>query len=449
MTTSLSPLPTLPTQRSHELFARASAVTPGGVNSPVRAFKSVGGGPRFIASAQGSHLTDVDGNRYLDYLGSWGPMILGHNAPSVVAAIAAALTHGTSYGAPSAGEVELAEMVCRLTGAQKVRFVNSGTEATMSALRLARGYTGRKYTLKFRGNYHGHADPLLVEAGSGLMTHAEALGAAAPGSAGVPDEYASLTLVADYNDAAGLRELLSQRGHELAAIIFEPVVGNAGVLIPTPDFLDALHSARDYGCLLIADEVMTGFRQSLGGATQRLGLRPDLLCWGKIIGGGLPVGAYGGRAEIMDFVSPVGAVYQAGTLSGNPLAMAAGLATLRELEQNPHVYTQLEDYGAALAQGLRDAAQAAGVEVVVNQLGSMLTVFFGVSGEVSRYDQAARADTAQFATWFQAMLAQGVYWAPSQFESIFISAAHTQADLQCTLTAAQRAFTEVAANYKH
>ncbi len=440
---SLSDLPQLSTTQSAALFERAKVVTPGGVNSPVRAFKSVGGVPRFIASAQGSRLTDVDGQTYIDYLGSWGPMILGHNHPRVAKAIAQALTHGTSYGAPSAGEVALAEQVCRLTGAQKVRFVNSGTEATMSALRLARGFTGRKYTLKFRGNYHGHADSLLVEAGSGLMTHAAQLGAAAPGSAGVPEEYASLTLVADYNDADSLRRLLNERGHELAAIIFEPVVGNAGVLIPTPEFLSALHGAQHHGCLLIADEVMTGFRQALGGATERLSLRPDLWCWGKIIGGGLPVGAYGGRADIMDVVSPLGPVYQAGTLSGNPLAMAAGLATLQQLEDTPGVYQQLDDYGAALAQGLREAAQQAGVRVVVNQLGSMLTVFFGIEGDVTRYDQAAAADTAQFATWFQAMLTQGVYWAPSQFESVFISAAHTQADLEHTLAAAARAFAAV------
>lgn len=439
-----SAFPALPTQRSQELFARAQAVTPGGVNSPVRAFRSVGGAPRFIASASGSRLSDVDGNGYLDYVGSWGPMILGHSAPTVTRALTEAVARGSSYGAPTEGEVELAELVCCLTGAQKLRFVNSGTEATMSALRLARGFTGRKYILKFRGNYHGHADPLLVEAGSGLMTHAQALGASAPGSAGVPPEYASLTLVADYNDAQGLRQLLAARGEELAAIIFEPVVGNSGVLLPGADFLEALHSARDYGCLLIADEVMTGFRLSLGGATQRLGLRPDLLCWGKIIGGGLPVGAYGGRAEIMDCVSPLGAVYQAGTLSGNPLAMAAGLATLRELEARPDIYVQLEQYGTALAQGLREAASQAGVAVVVNQLGSMLTVFFGVSGRVSRYEEAAAADISQFATWFQAMLAQGVYWAPSQFESVFVSAAHTESDLRETLRAAERAFAALA-----
>lgn len=313
----------------------------------------------------------------------------------------------------------------------------------MSALRLARGFTGRKYIVKFRGNYHGHADGLLVEAGSGLMTNAEgALGAAAPSSAGVPEEYAALTLVLDYNDPAALDALMGSRGQDIAAVIFEPVVGNAGVLIPTPEFLAALHRVRDHGTLLIADEVMTGFRLSLNGATGLLGLRPDLRCWGKIIGGGLPVGAYGGRAEVMEFVSPQGPVYQAGTLSGNPLAMAAGLATLRELEARPGLYAELGEYTARLATGLREAAEAAGVPVSINRLGSMLTVFFqdAPDGSVARYADAARSDTAAFAAWFQGMLARGVYWAPSQFESIFTSAAHGDAELNATLEAAAQAF---------
>ncbi|MCD0176835.1 glutamate-1-semialdehyde 2,1-aminomutase, partial [Deinococcus sp. 14RED07] len=295
-----------PTAQSEALFARARAVTPGGVNSPVRAFRSVGGTPRFIASAQGAYLTDADGTRYLDYIGSWGPMILGHNLPAVREAVADALQFGTSFGAPGEREVLLAEQVTRLTGVDRVRFVSSGTEATMSALRLARGATGRKFILKFRGNYHGHADGLLVEAGSGLMTNEGHLGAAAPSSAGVPEEYARLTLVSEYNDPQALDALMAERGHELAAVIFEPVVGNAGVLVPTLEFLAALHRVREHGTLLIADEVMTGFRLSLRGATGLLGLQPDLICWGKIIGGGLPVGAYGGRADVMDFVSPQG-----------------------------------------------------------------------------------------------------------------------------------------------
>ena len=431
------------TAQSEALFARARAVTPGGVNSPVRAFHSVGGVPRFIASAQGAYLTDADGTRYLDYIGSWGPMILGHDHPAVREAVAEALQSGTSFGAPNEREVDLAELIVGLTGAERVRFVSSGTEATMSALRLARGYTGRKYIVKFRGNYHGHADGLLVEAGSGLMTNAEGeLGAAAPSSAGVPEEYAALTLVLDYNAPEALDALMAARGEEIAAVIFEPVVGNAGVLIPTPDFLAALHRVRDFGAVLIADEVMTGFRLSLSGATGLLNLDPDLRCWGKIVGGGLPVGAYGGRADIMDFVSPQGPVYQAGTLSGNPLAMAAGIATLRELKANPELYRQLDDYGTRLAAGLREAAARAGVPVSINHIGSMLTVFFqgAPDGSVRDYAAAARSDTAAFAAWFQGLLSRGIYWAPSQFESIFISAAHGEAELSATLEAAAQAF---------
>ena len=434
---------THPTARSEALFVRARAVTPGGVNSPVRAFRSVGGVPRFIASAQGAYLTDADGARYLDYIGSWGPMILGHNHPAVRDAVAQALASGTSFGAPNEREVDLAELIVELTGAERVRFVSSGTEATMSALRLARGYTGRKFIVKFRGNYHGHADGLLVEAGSGLLTNAEGdLGAAAPSSAGVPEEYAGLTLVLDYNDPEALDALMGQRGDEIAAVIFEPVVGNAGVLIPTSDFLAALHRVRDFGAVLIADEVMTGFRLSLNGATGLLSLDPDLRCWGKIVGGGLPVGAYGGRADIMDFVSPQGPVYQAGTLSGNPLAMAAGLATLRELRARPEIYGQLDSYTTRLAAGLREAAGRAGVPVSVNHIGSMLTVFFqdAPEGSVRDYAAAARSDTAAFAAWFQGLLARGIYWAPSQFESIFISAAHGEPELAATLEAAAQAF---------
>ncbi|GGK16867.1 glutamate-1-semialdehyde 2,1-aminomutase [Deinococcus malanensis] len=431
------------TTRSEALFERARAVTPGGVNSPVRAFKSVGGVPRFIREAHGAYLTDMDGTRYVDYIGSWGPMILGHDHPVIREAIATALTGGTSFGAPGEREVELAELVTRLTGAGRVRFVNSGTEATMSALRLARGFTGRKFIVKFRGNYHGHADGLLVEAGSGLLTNASGvLGAAAPSSAGVPEEYASLTLVSEYNDSEALDALMRLRGHEIAAVIFEPVVGNAGVLVPTPDFLAALHRVKASGALLVADEVMTGFRLSLNGATGLLGLEPDLTCWGKIIGGGLPVGAYGGRADVMDFVSPQGPVYQAGTLSGNPLAMAAGLATLRTLEADPGLYERLEAYTAALAAGLRGLATEAGVPLSINRVGSMLTAFHQdvPDGSIRTYVQAARSDTAGFAGWFQGMLSRGVYWAPSQFESIFVSGAHTDRELNVTLEAARAAY---------
>lgn len=431
------------TGQSEALFARARAVTPGGVNSPVRAFRSVGGTPRFIREAHGAYLTDVDGTRYVDYIGSWGPMILGHDHPAVREAILEALAGGTSFGAPGEREVRLAETVTRITGAERVRFVNSGTEATMSALRLARGFTGCKFIVKFRGNYHGHADGLLVEAGSGLMTNAEGgLGTSAPSSAGVPEEYARLTLVAEYNDPAGLDLLMQGRGHEVAAVIFEPVVGNAGVLIPTPEFLAALHRVKDAGALLIADEVMTGFRLSMNGATGRLGLSPDLTCWGKIIGGGLPVGAYGGRADVMDWVSPQGPVYQAGTLSGNPLAMAAGLATLGALEGDPDVYARLEAYTSRLADGLREAAREAGVPISLNHIGSMLTAFHqdAPDGSVRTYADAARSDVGAFAGWFQHMLARGIYWAPSQFETIFVSAAHTDAELNATLEAARAAY---------
>ncbi|GAA5513994.1 glutamate-1-semialdehyde 2,1-aminomutase [Deinococcus carri] len=445
MTTQILPS----TTQSEALFARARAVTPGGVNSPVRAFRSVGGTPRFIREAHGAYLTDVDGHRLLDYIGSWGPMILGHDHPAVREAIATALSRGTSFGAPGEGEVRLAETVTRLTGVDRVRFVNSGTEATMSALRLARGFTGRKFIVKFRGNYHGHADGLLVEAGSGLLTNAEgALGTSAPSSAGVPEEYARLTLVSEYNDPAALDALLAERGHEIAAVIFEPVVGNAGVLLPTPEFLAALHRVRERGALLIADEVMTGFRLSLRGATGLLGLTPDLICWGKIIGGGLPVGAYGGRADVMDFVSPQGPVYQAGTLSGNPLAMAAGLATLEVLEGDPGLYARLEAYTSALAGGLSAAARAAGVPLSVNHIGSMLTAFFqdAPDGSLRTYTDAARSDTQAFAAWFQGLLARGIYWAPSQFESIFVSAAHTDTELNATLDAARSAFAGLGRN---
>ncbi|MBZ9713152.1 glutamate-1-semialdehyde 2,1-aminomutase [Deinococcus multiflagellatus] len=444
MNTELLP-PPASTAQSEALFARARAVTPGGVNSPVRAFRSVGGTPRFMAHADGAYLTDADGTQYVDYIGSWGPMILGHNHPGVREAILQALAGGTSFGAPGEREVQLAELVTRLTGTERVRFVNSGTEATMSALRLARGATGRKFIVKFRGNYHGHADGLLVEAGSGLLTNADHLGGSAPSSAGVPEEYARLTLVSEYNDPAALDALMAARGHEVAAVIFEPVVGNAGVLIPTPDFVAALHRVKASGALLIADEVMTGFRLSLRGATGRLGLEPDLICWGKIIGGGLPVGAYGGRADVMDFVSPQGPVYQAGTLSGNPLAMAAGLATLQALEADPGLYARLDAYTAALAGGLREAAREAGVAISINHIGSMLTAFFqdAPDSSVRTYTDAARSDTAAFARWFQGLLARGVYWAPSQFESIFVSGAHGDAELGLTLDAAQAAFAEV------
>jgi glutamate-1-semialdehyde 2,1-aminomutase len=409
------------------------------VNSPVRAFKAVGGTPRFIARAQGAYLWDADGNRLLDYIGSWGPMILGHNHPAVMAAIQEALSEGLSYGAPTEREVRLAERVREAyPSADLVRFVSSGTEATMSALRLARGYTGRDLIVKFRGNYHGHADSLLVQAGSGLLSGGGGTARSAPSSAGVPQALAELTLVVDYNEPQALRELFERYGEQIAAVIFEPVVGNAGVLVPTPEFLEALHQlTQQYGALLIADEVMTGFRLAKGGAVELLGLKPDLICWGKIIGGGLPVGAYGGRAEIMQQVAPLGPVYQAGTLSGNPLSMAAGLATLKTLFQDPP-YARLEAYGKALEEGLLALFTAAGVPVAINRVGSMITVFFR-EGPVQTYSDAVASDTERFKVFFHGLLQRGVYWPPSQFEAAFFSVAHGEDELAKTLEAAEQA----------
>jgi glutamate-1-semialdehyde 2,1-aminomutase len=427
------------TARSLELFRLAQQVIPGGVNSPVRAFKAVGGTPRFIARAQGAYLWDADSNALLDYIGSWGPMILGHNHPAVVAALREALAEGLSYGAPTEREVCLAQRVREAyPSADLVRFVSSGTEATMSALRLARGYTGRDLIVKFRGNYHGHADSLLVQAGSGLLTGGGGSAKSAPSSAGVPQAFAELTLVADYNEPQALKDLFEQYGEQIAAVIFEPVVGNAGLLVPTPEFLEALHQlTQQYGALLIADEVMTGFRLAKGGAVELFGLKPDLICWGKIIGGGLPVGAYGGRAEIMQQVSPLGPVYQAGTLSGNPLSMAAGLATLETLFQDPP-YARLEAYGKALEEGLLALFTAAGVPVAINRVGSMITVFFR-EGPVQTYSDAVASDTERFKVFFHGLLQRGVYWPPSQFEAAFFSVAHGEEELAKTLEAAEQA----------
>lgn len=429
--------------RSEALFAQAKQAIPGGVNSPVRAFKAVGGTPRFMAKAQGSKLWDADGNPLLDYVGSWGPMILGHSHPQVIAAIQEALHEGLSYGAPTEREIELAQRILQnYPQCERVRMVSSGTEATMSALRLARGFTGRDLIVKFRGNYHGHADSLLVEAGSGLLSGAQSLGRSAPSSAGVPQAFANLTLVADYNDPQGLKQLFQEHGPHIAAVIFEPVVGNVGVIVPTTEFLEILHAqCRAYGALLIADEVMTGFRLAAGGAVELLKLQPDLVCWGKVIGGGLPVGAYGGRAEVMEFVAPVGPVYQAGTLSGNPVAMAAGLATLNQLQQTPP-YSQLEQYGAQLQQGIEAIAQEQGYALHVNRVGSMITVFF-TQTPVSSYAQATTANTQAFARFFHGLLDRGVYWPPSQFEAAFFSAAHNSQDLDQTLSAVQQILQEL------
>lgn len=427
------------TERSDALFARARQLMPGGVSSPVRAFGSVGGTPRFIDRADGAYLWDADGNRLLDLYGSWGPMLLGHRHPHVIAALEAALAKGTSFGAPTGRESDLAERILeRVHGAERVRFVNSGTEATMSALRLARGATGRPLIVKFVGHYHGHADGLLVAAGSGAAT------TGVPSSAGVPDTIAELTLVAPWNDAAALERLFEERGSDIAAVILEPVAGNMGVVAPAPGYLDRVRVlTREHGALLVVDEVMTGFRLARGGAVERLGLDADITCWGKVVGGGLPVGAYGASAALMDQVSPSGKVYQAGTLSGNPLAMAAGIATFEAIDATADLYLALEARGARLAEGLRHAAADAGVSVTVNQVGSMLTVFF-TSELVVDFASAARADAQAFATWFQGLLRRGVAWPPSAFEAAFLSYALGDDLIDEVLAAASEAFHEVA-----
>ena len=404
------------TSRSAELMARAERLFPGGVNSPVRAFRAVGGIPRVIERASGARLWDVDGNQLIDYIGSWGPMILGHAHPAVIAAVTDAASRGTSFGAPNPGEVALAEeIVAAVPSIERLRFVNSGTEAAMSAVRLARAFTGRDRIIKMAGGYHGHADALLVRAGSSAT--------GLPASAGVTAGAAADTVVVEYNDLVAPAELLSRE--DVAAVIVEPIAANMGVVLPVPDYLEGLRRlTADHGTLLIFDEVITGFRLARGGAQERYGIRPDLTVLGKIIGGGLPVAAYGGSAEIMGLVAPLGPVYQAGTLSGNPLAMAAGLATLRAL--TPSVYQGLEEAGAVLEAGLTDAAAAVGVPVRLARAGSLLTVFFH--------------DDARFARFFHAMLEAGVMLPPSQQEAWFLSAAHGHAELDATLDAAGRAF---------
>ncbi|MCE5307708.1 MAG: glutamate-1-semialdehyde 2,1-aminomutase [Acidobacteriales bacterium] len=411
--------------KSRALLERAERRIPGGVNSPVRAFRGVGGTPPFIVRGEGSRLYDADGNSYIDYVGSWGPLILGHAHPEVLNALRETMDSGTSFGAPTEREIELAEVISEaVPSIEMVRLVNSGTEATMSALRLARGYTGRRLTVKFEGCYHGHVDSLLVKAGSGMAT----LGIA--DTAGVPDEFASTTLALPYNSVIALEEAFERHGRDIAAVIVEPVVGNMGCVPPVAGYLQAMReiTAR-YGALLIFDEVMTGFRVARGGAQQLYGIRPDLTTLGKVIGGGLPVGAYGGRADIMSRIAPLGPVYQAGTLSGNPLAVAAGLAMLRHLKTHPEVYVQLEARAARLT-----ARPPAGV--TVNRVGSMFTFFF-TDEPVTDWASAKKCDTARFARFFHWMLGQGVYLAPSQFESAFLSAAHTDADIDATIAAAQ------------
>jgi len=412
------------------------APIPGGVNSPARAFGGVGGEPIFFASASGQWLTDVDGRTYLDYIGSWGPMILGHRHPRVVAAIEGALTRGTSYGAPTEAESGLAELIVEaVPSVEKVRMTSSGTEATMSAVRLARGFTGRDSIVKFAGNYHGHVDALLVAAGSSAAT----LGA--PDSPGVTSGAARDTHVLEYGDTAALETLFAARGDTIAGVILEPVVGNMGLVVPEREFLEAARRlTHRHGAVLVFDEVMTGFRLAYGGAQERLGVTPDLTTLGKIVGGGLPLGAYGGRRDIMDHVLPVGKVFQAGTLSGNPLAVAAGTATLETLRDDPP-YALLERHGAALEEGFREATVAAGVTATVARCGSMMTMFFqsGAPFPVTGWRTASRSDTAAYARFFWEMIGRGVYLPCSQYEALFISAAHTDADIAATVAAAREA----------
>jgi glutamate-1-semialdehyde 2,1-aminomutase len=416
------------TSQSEAWFERAQPRIPGGVNSPVRAFRSVGGVPRFITRGEGSRIFDADGNSYIDYVCSWGPLLLGHRPPAVMDALREALETGTSFGAPTGGEVELAELIAKaVPSIEMVRLVNSGTEATMSALRLARGFTGRDLTIKFEGCYHGHVDSLLVKAGSGMAT----LGIA--DTAGVPRAFAETTIALPFNSIAAAEKAFAERGGQIAAVIVEPIVGNMGCVPPVPGFLKALRelTAR-HGAVLIFDEVMTGFRVALGGAQQLFGIQPDLTTLGKIIGGGLPLAAYGGRAEIMRKIAPLGPVYQAGTLSGNPLAVGAGLATLRYLMAHPEVYEMLEARSAQLC-----AWSLPGV--TINRVGSMFTFFF-TPGPVTDWDSAKRSDTARFARFFHFMLERGIYLAPSQFEAGFVSAAHSEQDIRATVNAARESF---------
>ncbi|HXS75906.1 MAG TPA: glutamate-1-semialdehyde 2,1-aminomutase [Terracidiphilus sp.] len=431
-----NPPPSRAHTRSQELQQRAERFFPGGVNSPVRAFRAVGGAPPFVESAQGAYVVDADGNRYIDYVGSWGPMILGHAFPPVVEAIERAARNSASFGASTAGEAELAERIVACYRAiEKMRFVSSGTEATMSAIRLARAATGRKIIVKFEGCYHGHADGLLVKAGSGVATFG------IPGSAGVPEEIAELTHPLPYNDLAELEAAFDAHPDEIAAVILEPVVGNAGCIPPAPGFLAGVRElTRREGALMIVDEVMTGFRVALGGACELYSLDPDLVTLGKIVGGGLPVGVFGGKQKYMDMLAPLGPVYQAGTLSGNPLAMAAGLATVGYLlEHADEVYARLEETSKAVAEGVAAEAKKTGVALTTNRVGAMWTWFF-TAGPVRNYDDAAKSDAAAFGKFHRGMLDRGVWLPPSQFEAAFLGTAHGEAEVQATIEAAGQAF---------
>lgn len=425
--------------KSSALFEKAKQYIPGGVNSPVRAFRAVGGNPVFMKKGKGAFLYDGDGNEFVDLINSWGPMILGHAHPLIEEAVIEALHHSPSFGAPTEREVEMAELICSIVpSVEKVRMVNSGTEATMSAVRVARGFTGRDKFIKIEGCYHGHGDSFLIAAGSGALTFG------APDSPGVTAGTARDTLIAPFNNLAAIETLITNNQDQIAAIILEPVVGNMGCVIPEGGYLQSLRKLCDkHNIILIFDEVMTGFRLSLGGAQELYGVTPDMTTMGKIIGGGLPVGAYGGRKDIMDSISPVGPVYQAGTLSGNPLAMAAGLAMLRYLKSNPAVYKQLDESTSTLVSGIRSQLKEAGLPYTINQVGSMFTLFF-TDAKVIDFDTAKTADTQRFATYFQAMLSQGIYLAPSQFEAMFISTAINDEIIARILQASKKALQNVA-----
>jgi glutamate-1-semialdehyde 2,1-aminomutase len=430
-------MPAMNWKKSHKLFERACELIPGGVNSPVRAFKAVGGNPIFIDRAKGSRIYDIDGNVYIDYVLSWGPLILGHSHPHVVGALREALGKGTSYGAPTRLEIELAELVLKAyPSIDRVRMVNSGTEATMSAIRLARGFTGRDKIVKFEGCYHGHADCLLVKAGSGAATFG------VPDSPGVPRSHAKNTITIPFNDVKALRTVIQNNWKSIACVIIEPVVGNMGCILPRPGFLESLRKlTEDHGIILIFDEVMTGFRVSYGGAQAHYGIAPDMTCLGKVIGGGLPVGAYGGKKEIMSMVSPEGPVYQAGTLSGNPIAMTAGIETLKIISKKD-IYRKLENIALLLEKGLAEAARAAGMKTKFYRAGSMFCTYF-TEADVFDYKTAKAADTVKFSKFFSGMLNRGINVAPSQFEAGFISLAHTNRDVEKTVKAAYESFKEI------
>lgn len=420
--------------KSQDLFDKAIKIIPGGVNSPVRAFKAVGGNPKFIKSAKGSKIVDVDGKEYIDYICSWGPMILGHAHPEVIMAMANAIQNGISFGAATENEVIMAELICELVPSiQMVRMVNSGTEAVMSAIRLARGYTGKNKIIKFEGCYHGHSDSMLVKAGSGLMTFGQ------PDSLGVPKGCAADTLTAKFNDIDNVQALFETNKNEIAAIIIELIPSNMGVILPELDFIKNLKKlCEENNVLFIADEVITGFRIGLGGAQEYFGVTPDITTFGKIIGGGMPVGAYGGKKEIMELVAPSGGVYQAGTLSGNPVSMAAGIATLTILKENPQIYTHINQLSKRLADGLTQIIKSIGLKAVVNSIGSLSCLFFSEKN-VTNYEQAKQCNIEQYKEYFHAMLNQGIYLAPSQFEATFISLAHSESDIDYTLLCAENA----------